>query len=146
MNNWIYRNKILSEIPEDAFGFVYRITNLTNNNYYIGKKQFYSTTRKKIPGRKNRRVIIKESNWKKYTSSSKELKEQIKRLGVSNFKFEVLAIAKTKGQLSYLEENVQHRLGVIVDDNCYNNSVGSGKSMNMAIDDTLKDAIKNMVL
>ena len=40
MSNWIYENKeVLSKnLPENAIGFIYLITNLTNNKKYIGKK------------------------------------------------------------------------------------------------------------
>ena len=35
---WFYQDKEVTEIPEDSIGFVYLITNLTNNRKYIGKK------------------------------------------------------------------------------------------------------------
>lgn len=35
---WIYNNNIADVPPNDAIGFVYIITNLTNNRKYIGKK------------------------------------------------------------------------------------------------------------
>ena len=35
---WLYKNKEVIEIPESIIGFVYLITNTTNNRKYIGKK------------------------------------------------------------------------------------------------------------
>ena len=35
---WTYNNQIVEELPEDCVGFVYLITNLTNQRKYIGKK------------------------------------------------------------------------------------------------------------
>jgi hypothetical protein len=36
--SWTYRGKEITEIPDEYEGFVYLITNLTNNQKYIGKK------------------------------------------------------------------------------------------------------------
>ena len=73
------------------YGFVYRITNLINNRKYIGKKQCL-TLKKRPPlkGKKNRRISEVETDWKSYTSSSKELNEDISKLGKKSFKFEIL--------------------------------------------------------
>jgi len=39
--NWIYDSKDFTEdLIGDNYGFVYQITNLTNNRKYIGKKFF----------------------------------------------------------------------------------------------------------
>ena len=37
MEPWYYNDKIVDELPEGTVGFVYLITNLTNNRKYIGK-------------------------------------------------------------------------------------------------------------
>ena len=36
--SWTYKGKEITEIPDEYEGFVYLITNLTNNHNYIGKK------------------------------------------------------------------------------------------------------------
>jgi hypothetical protein len=63
-------------LTEDTipYGFIYEITNLTNNRKYIGKKQCQSV-RKRPPlkGKKNKRHQIVETDWRTYTSSSNEL-------------------------------------------------------------------------
>lgn len=93
--------------PGNHFGFVYCITNLTTNQQYIGKKQFFSITTKLKPGKKNRTRTRKESNWRKYTSSSKYVNELIIELGKHNFHFEILSLHNNKGSLSYAELEAQ---------------------------------------
>ena len=34
--NWTYKNQEVTELPDDCVGFVYEITNTTNNMKYIG--------------------------------------------------------------------------------------------------------------
>ena len=87
-------------------GFIYQITNLVNQKKYIGKKLFTSTSRKKVKGKINRKVTIKESNWKQYTSSSKQLNSDILTYGKSNFKFEILSLHESKSSLA-MEETYQ---------------------------------------
>ena len=38
MVEWTYQGKVITEIPQGVEGFVYLITNLTNNKKYVGKK------------------------------------------------------------------------------------------------------------
>ena len=35
---WIYKDKEITDLPDDCVGFVYQITNTTNGRMYIGKK------------------------------------------------------------------------------------------------------------
>lgn len=101
--------------PEEYFGFVYEIIDTTNDRKYIGKKQLQFTERRKVAGRKNRRVIKKDSNWRVYTGSNKELNDEISQKGNELFKFKILRLCKTKTELGYFEcmyqfqENVLHR-------------------------------------
>lgn len=41
------------EPTDNSVGFIYKITNLTNNKFYIGKKQFYSTRTVKLSKKKS---------------------------------------------------------------------------------------------
>lgn len=93
--------------PNDWFGFCYRLTHIETSVQYIGKKQFFSTTRKKIKGRKNRKKVVKESDWKKYTSSSKYVNEMIEEHGIEIFKFEIISLHSTKASLYYEEVRLQ---------------------------------------
>ena len=77
-NAWIYEKQpFLSENIGDSFGFVYRITNLSNGRQYIGRKYF---VQKRKP-RGGKRRVTSESDWKKYYGSSPELKADVKELG-----------------------------------------------------------------
>ena len=63
MSEWTYQGKIVEELPKDCEGFVYLITNTTNNKKYIGKKLArFKTTKPPLKGRKNKRRGYKESD------------------------------------------------------------------------------------
>jgi phage-related protein len=89
--------------PLEWVGFVYLITNLTTGQKYIGKKFFASTTHVKIKDRKNRKKVVKESNWKKYTGSSRQLTEDIELLGKDKFQFEILSLHESRSSLAWRE-------------------------------------------
>lgn len=103
--------------PDGAIGFVYAITNQIDGRRYIGRKIFWNTRRSKVKGRRNRKVTRKESNWRTYTSSSKELNRDIKSLGIENFSLEALQQFATKGGLHYGEIEAQILAGVLVERN-----------------------------
>ena len=88
---------------DDYFGFVYKITNIQTQRSYIGRKQFHSYARKKIKGKKNRKKIVRESDWKTYTGSSEILNEDIQRMGKDKFTFTILKLCVTKRDLGYTE-------------------------------------------
>lgn len=108
--NWKYKNKTLKEIPENSFGFTYKITNIKTKNFYIGYKQFYSITnpimskkRKleyldKTGLKRKREKKIKESDWKDYKSSSKKLQQMVIQ-NPNDFKFEILELFETKAEM-----------------------------------------------
>jgi len=99
-NPWIYKGSTFtSNDIGDQFGFVYRITNLQSGKQYIGRKYF--TSRRKPRGGKRR--VTSESDWKKYYGSSEELKSDVKRLGKSIFKREILSLHRTKGRVNFEE-------------------------------------------
>lgn len=143
-SHWTYQNKILEEIPQDIFGYVYKIVNLISEKYYIGRKYSASVRRKAVKGKTRKKVIRTESNWKTYTGSNIQLNEDIKKYGKENFRFEIVAFGYTKGQVNFLEEHLQHRLAVVVDENSYNDAIGSGKFRSVKFDDRLKEQIRNI--
>ena len=63
---WLYDNKELEVIPEDAYGYVYLITNTATGRKYIGKKLFWFRKTKVVKGKKKR--IKVESDWRDYWS------------------------------------------------------------------------------
>ncbi len=83
----------------DNFGFVYLITNKSNQRQYIGRKYFWSF--RTPPGKK--RKVKQESDWKKYYGSCPELKEDIKKYGKEFFSREILSLHATKGTCNFEE-------------------------------------------
>ena len=107
-NDFGHWTTTFNEIDIDHwFGFIYRITNLENNMMYIGRKQFHSTNRKKIANRINRKKVVKESDWKTYTSSSSIINQLISDFEKDKFKFEIIELCKTKAELVYREVEIQ---------------------------------------
>ena len=82
----IYQGKEIDSIPDEYEGFVYLITNLTNNRKYIGKKLAkFKTSKPPLKGKKNRRRGYKESDWRDYWGSSDKLQADLEKLGPENF-------------------------------------------------------------
>ena len=112
---------VLEESTDLPYGFIYKITNLTNDKKYIGKKQCQSI-RKRPPlkGKKNKRHEKIETDWKTYTSSSNELNKDLETLGKDNFKFEILRWCDSKWELSYYEARLQFKEEVLLRNDYYN--------------------------
>ena len=112
---------VLEENIDTPFGFIYKITNLTNDKKYIGKKQCQSI-RKRPPlkGKKNKRHEKIETDWKTYTSSSNELNKDLETLGKGSFKFEILRWCDSKWELSYYEARLQFDEEVLLRNDYYN--------------------------
>lgn len=99
---WFYNNKEFTEDDiGDAFGFVYCITNLTNNRKYIGKKLFSKAGRKQVKGKVKK--IRKQSDWLSYYGSNDELKKDVSTIGADNFKREIIFLCHSRSECSYLE-------------------------------------------
>lgn len=119
---WIYQGKpFTSEMIGDYVGFVYIIENNSNNKKYVGKKLFKST-RKAPPlkGKKRKRTIVKESDWKSYSGSNEELNALIESSGQENFTYQILHLCSTKGELSYMELYEQVMRHALLSDEYYN--------------------------
>lgn len=98
---WLYNGKPLTEAPEGYFGFIYLITNTTNDKKYIGRKYFTKAARKQVKGRKLK--IRKENDWQDYYGSSEDLQADIKKLGKKNFTREIIHLCKSRGMTNYME-------------------------------------------
>lgn len=102
----------LEKIPEGSIGFVYIITNKTNNKKYIGKKLLENKKKRKpLKGRVNARRYKVESDWKEYTGSSPKLNIDIEISGKENFQFNILSFHPSKLMLAY------HETKTIIDNN-----------------------------
>lgn len=134
---WLYKNKVinkLEDLPEDTFGFIYKITNKIDGKFYIGKKQIMSQTNVKLGkkelealptqrGKKpSKKLVIKESNWVDYMGSNKFLLEDIKNLGEKKFMKEIIIICPNKKLLTYWELATQCRYDVL-QVNSYNDNL-----------------------
>lgn len=120
-NPWIYEGAAVLGAPEDFYGFVYLITNKKTNKKYIGKKFFYSkVTKPPLKGKTRKRRSVKESDWKTYYGSNKQLVEDVEREGAQHFSREILRVCKSRGATNYWEAKYQFQYNVLEDDNFYN--------------------------
>ena len=121
---WTYQEKPIDELPEDVVGFVYQITNTTNDRMYIGKKLAkFKRSRRPLKGRKNKRRYKVDSDWQEYYGSSDELTFDIKKLGKEYFKREILFYCYSKAELNYVEAREQFARKVLESDNYYNGHI-----------------------
>jgi hypothetical protein len=119
---WFYKGEVFtSEMIEDYVGFVYLITDKSNNKKYVGKK-LLTSKRKLAPlkGKTRKRTVVKETDWQKYYGSSEEVKLMVEEKGADNFHREILYLCMSKGQLGYLEAKYQFEHDVLLRDDYYN--------------------------
>ena len=140
---WTYQGKTVESIPDKYEGFVYLITNLTNNRKYVGKKLArFKTTKPPLKGRKNKRRGTKESDWRDYWGSSERLLEDVALLGKENFTREILYFCKGRGEMSYLEAREQFERRVLETDEYYNGiinvRVGGSATLRQALQEHAK--------
>ena len=99
---WLYNNiEFTEDMVGDWFGYIYEITNLIDGRKYVGKKLFTRAGTKQIKGKKKK--VRLSSGWADYWSSSKELQEDVKKLGKENFSRKILYLCKTRSECSYRE-------------------------------------------
>jgi hypothetical protein len=127
---WTYQGNIVDNLPEECVGFVYLITNLTNNRKYIGKKlaKFSKTTYKTIKlkngNKKKKRIRGKiESDWRDYYGSNIELNKDVETLGTDKFTREILYYCESKAECSYIEAREQFRRQVLESNDYYNGHI-----------------------
>lgn len=123
---WFYENEEYAGPTEELVGFVYIITELETGKKYVGKKLFWST--RKLPplkGKKRRRTVVKESDWRDYFGSSEELKSLVESNGGDKYHREILHLCKSKGAMSYLELKEQVERDVLFRDDYYNEFIGA---------------------
>jgi hypothetical protein len=119
---WLYNNKEFTEEDiGDSFGFVYEIENLIDSRKYVGKKFFTRAGTKQIKGKKKK--VRLSSGWSDYWSSSKELQDDVKKIGKENFKRTILYLCKSRSECSYRETKEIFIRDALLLENYYNSWV-----------------------
>jgi hypothetical protein len=126
---WTYNESIITEPYEDCEGFIYIIYNDTKNKFYIGRKSFYSYSKKKLtptekllPENKRKTFKITKTNttWQNYTGSCDELNKHIKE--GDKIRKVILRFCRQRKQMTAWETKY-----ILCDcfgqDNCYNGNV-----------------------
>lgn len=126
---WTYEDKEVIEPLEGHEGFIYIIYNDTKNMFYIGRKSFYSYSKKKLTPKEkllpeNKRKIFKitktNTTWLNYTGSCKDLNQHIKEGDV--IRKEIIRFCRQRKQMTAWETKY-----ILCDcfgqDNCYNGNV-----------------------
>lgn len=118
---WYYRGEEFTEVPEDMVGFVYLITELDSGKKYVGQKRFWST--RKLPplkGKKRRRSVTKESDWRNYFGSNEDLKVLVESNGGDKYHREILYLCRSLGVMNYMETKEQFDRNVLLRDDYFN--------------------------
>ena len=121
---WTYKTHPvvgIDNMPENSYGFIYQVTHIPTGKKYIGKKVLFFERNKRLgkralealkeerrqKGIKGRtplkQKIIKESDWKTYYGSQKEILELVKDGKHEEFKREILQYVPNKKLLTYYE-------------------------------------------
>ena len=116
--DWLYKGEAMTSVedfPPLTFGFVYRVIHEPTGKIYIGKKVLQFNRKAKLTkrdlalyegqsGRKpSFKRVVKESDWKTYYGSHKEILALIKDGKQDDFKREILTCVTTKKLLTYEE-------------------------------------------
>lgn len=128
--NWRYCTRDFTVPPKGFIGFTYLIE-FEDGKRYIGKKNFFSKRKrnfgkKEIAALKDKRLkkyeyVIKESNWKEYVSSNKEVIDRIKN--GDKYTKHIVDFGRTNKHLSYLETDALFRNHVLWDSSYYNDNI-----------------------
>lgn len=141
--------KTIDDVPSNSIGFIYIVRNLSNNRFYIGRKSFFSVRSQKIvkstydklkskgefvtktkdkrkskvgkPVWNYKKINRKETPWKTYTGSSKELNADLAK-GVE-YEKEILMFCFSKKEISYRELEQIVCSKCLERDDCYNGNV-----------------------
>ena len=132
---WTYNGKAIHEVnqmPDGTIGFVYKIMNLQTGKFYIGRKVIVSKRKTRISKREKEKtntrkifkIVVKESNWKTYTGSCKELNEDIQEFGEKAFHKFILEYCCSKKYMNYTEISYQIKADVLKIDSYNGNILG----------------------
>jgi len=118
---WYFHNTT-TEFKEEnighAFGMVYLITHIKTGKKYVGKKFFTKAKTKQVKGKKKRSRV--KSDWESYWGSNKELQEEIKKNGPSEYTREILHLCNSRSECSYYETWEIFTRHALLSDNYWN--------------------------
>ena len=121
---WYYKDRVYEPTEDELkqwVGFVYVITDKSNDKMYVGKKTFWSKkTLPPLKGKTRKRRSTVESDWKSYYGSSDLVKQLLVEQGEQNFHRQILYFCRSKGEMGYLEAKEQFDRNVLLDDRYYN--------------------------
>ena len=119
---WLYNNTVIKgieQIPKNTFGFIYQSIYIPTNEKYLGKKVLFFTRKVRlgkkelealgtIIGRKpSYKLAVKESDWKTYYGSQKEIKTLLKESKTSDWERSIIKCVPSKKLLTYFEVKYQ---------------------------------------
>ena len=126
--SWIYKGSFITELndmPEGTIGFIYKIVNKKTGEYYIGKKNVLSTRKRNLGKKeialltdkrlKRYEMITKESDWKTYRSSNKQVQEWFKDKNNQELELVILRFCSSTKSLTYYELQEQFSHDVLGD-------------------------------
>lgn len=145
---WTFKEKEIESIedmPQDTYGFIYVVEHIPSGKKYLGKKVLYFTRNKKL-GKKEtealklerkekglrgrvpvKKKVVKESDWKTYYGSQKEILKLVKEGKKGEFKRTILKFVPSKKLLTYYETKYLFIKEVLEHENEYINDNILGK-------------------
>jgi len=121
---WWYEGKIITDIsdmPENTYGFIYEVLHKPTDRKYLGKKVLFFERNVRIGKRETealkeerkakgiggrvpaKKKVIKESDWKDYYGSHKDIVELVKQGKQFEFERKILTFVPNKKLLTYYE-------------------------------------------
>ena len=126
LTDWIDTSKLNINVH---VGFVYKVTNLLTNKCYGGSKFIV-----------NSRTNRYNKSWLRYKTSSNYVKQDISRIGIDNFKFEIIKGYSDYSKLHAAEIKLIKQL--LNTGNCYNKHVGGRIMMDDEIVAKIQETFK----
>lgn len=133
---WIYKGSSITELkdmPKGTIGFIYKITNGKTGEYYIGKKNVLSTRKRKFGKKeialltdkrlKTYEMITKESDWRLYRSSNKQVQDWFKDKDNDQLELKILRFCSNTKSLTYYELQEQFAHDVLGDELALNDNL-----------------------
>lgn len=141
---WNYKGlpvESIEDFPEGTYGFIYEVTHTPSGKKYIGKKVLYFNRTKKLTKKETellreerkakgiggrvptKKKVTKESDWKTYYGSNKEIQGMIKEGKSSEFTREILFFVPSKKLLTYYETKLLFKYEVLENENYFNRDI-----------------------